>query len=333
MKEKRFVFAVDGGGTKTEGILADLRGVTVERLVRGPSNYQATGAEQALAVWTDVLTGLLERAGAEVSDLAAAGFGLSGWDRPRDEDTIRALVERLALPCPVWMDNDTYLILRAGTPDGVGVGIVSGTGANAAGENAKGEKHRVAGLGPEFGDLGGGSDIGVRGLQAAFRSIDGRGPATSLVERIVKRFRLERLDDIVDYTLADSEASWSTTLITPVVFDAAAEGDTPALEILEWAGRELGNAARAVARPLFQPDEAFPVVLGGSVLQKGSVDRMRDALIDEVREEFPAASAVRLEARPVEGAVRAALSLVGGASRPESARDGPPTADTDRGDS
>ncbi len=333
MKEQRFVLAVDGGGTKTEGVLADLQGTPVARCIRGPSNYQATGADQALSVWTDVLSGLLGEAGAEVSSLAAAGFGLSGWDRPRDEENIRTLVERLALPCPVWMDNDTYLILRAGTPDGVGVGIVSGTGANAAGENAAGAKHRVAGLGPEFGDLGGGSDIGVRGLQAAFRSIDGRGPATTLVDRIVQRFRLERLDDIVDYTLADSEASWSTTLITPVVFDAAAEGDGPALAILDWAGRELGNAARAVARPLFGTGEAFPVVLGGSVLQKGSVDRMRDALIDEVRKEFPAAHAVRLEARPVEGAVRAALSLVGGASRPESARDGPPTEDVARGDS
>ncbi len=310
MKEKRYVLAVDGGGTKTEGVLADLRGATVARRIRGPSNYQATGAEAALAVWTDVLSGLLEEVGAEATSLAAAGFGLSGWDRPRDEDNIRALVERLALPCPVWMDNDTYLILRAGTPDGVGVGIVSGTGANCAGENAAGRKHRVAGLGPEFGDLGGGTDIGVRGLQAAFRSIDGRGPATSLVARIVTRFRLERLDDIVDYTLADSQASWSTTLITPLVFDAAADGDVPALEILDWAGRELGNAARAVARPLFSTDEAFPVVLGGSVLQKGSVDRMRDALLAEVRREFPVAHAVRLEARPVEGAVRAALSLI-----------------------
>ena len=326
MTEKRYVLAIDGGGTKTEGVLADRKGATVQRLIRGPSNYQATGAEAALAVWSEVLSVLLERAGASLDDLAAAGFGLSGWDRPRDEDTIRGLVARLALPCPVWMDNDTYLILRAGTADGVGVGIVSGTGANCAGENAAGRKHRVAGLGPEFGDLGGGTDIGVRGLQAAFRSIDGRGPATTLVERIVTRFRLDRLDDIVDYTLADSQASWSTTLITPLVFDAAGAGDGPALEILEWAGRELGNAARAVARPLFAVDEAFPVVLGGSVLQKGSVDRMREALIAEVRVEFPAAQAVRLEARPVEGAVRAALSLVvGGPSRADSGRDAPPT--------
>lgn len=312
MNDKRYVLAVDGGGTKTEGVLADRAGVVVARKVTGPSNYQAVGAQAALEVWAGLLLALLEKAGADVTDLAAAGFGLSGWDRPRDEQNIRALVERLDLPCPLWLDNDTYLILRAGTPDGVGVGLVSGTGANCAGENAAGLKHRVAGLGPEFGDLGGGSDIGVRGLQAAFRSIDGRGPSTSLVERIVARFKLERLDDIVDYTMADSRASWSTTLITPLVFDAAAEGDGPALGILDWAGRELGNAARAVARPLFAPDEVFPVVMGGSVLQRGSVDRMRDALIEDVRTEFPNAQPVRLQARPVEGAVRAALALVGG---------------------
>ncbi len=310
MNIKRYVLAIDGGGTKTEGLLAGPDGATIARLIRGPSNYQAIGAEAALAVWSDLLSGLLERAGAEAADLVAAGFGLSGWDRPRDEENIRALVARLGLPCPTWVDNDTYLILRAGTPDGIGVGVVSGTGSNCAGENRAGRKHRIAGLGPEFGDLGSGGDIGVRALQVAFRSLDGRGPATSLVERIIERFRLERLDDIVDFTMADSRTSWSPTLLTPVVFDGAADGDEQALGILDWAGGELGNAARAVARPLFRADEEFPVVMGGSVLQKGSVDRMRDALIDEVRKEFPAARPVRLEARPVEGAVRAALALV-----------------------
>jgi len=309
MNSKRYVLGIDGGGTKTEGVLADRTGATLARLVRGPSNYQAVGAEAALSVWTDLASGLLEQIGAEVGDLAAAGLGLSGWDRPRDEENIRALVARLGLPCPVWVDNDTYLILRAGTPDGVGIGVVSGTGANCVGENRVGLKHRMAGLGPEFGDLGSGGDIGVRALRAAFRSLDGRGPATSLVERIVERFGLTRLDDIVDYTLADSEVEWSAALLTPVVFYAASDGDEQALRVLDWAGRELGAAARAVARPLFADSEEFPVVMGGSVLQEGSVDRMREALIEDVRTEYPNARPVRLESRPVEGAVRAALAL------------------------
>ncbi len=309
MTQQRYIIAIDGGGTKTEGILADRNGDPVARLFRGPSNYQAIGAEAALAVWRDLLSGLLKRAAARPDDLAAAGLGLSGWDRPRDEENIRALVARLGLTCPVWVDNDTYLILRAGTPDGVGVGVVSGTGSNCVGENRAGAQHRIAGLGPEFGDLGSGGDIGVKALQVAFRSLDGRGPATSLVDRIMDRFGLARLDDIVDYTFADSETTWSPSRLTPMVFDAAMDGDVQALQILDWAGGELGNAARAVARRLFAPKEAFPVVMGGSVLQMGSVDRMRETLIEDVRTEFPAAVPVRLERRPVEGGVRAALAL------------------------
>lgn len=332
MIKKRYVIAIDGGGTKTEGLLADRDGAPVARLLRGPSNYQSIGAEAALRVWKELVDGLLSAAGASRDDLAAAGLGLSGWDRPRDEGTIRGLVDRLDLGCPVWLNNDTYLILRAGTPDGVGIGVVSGTGANCVGENREGRTMRVAGLAPEFGDLGSGGDIGVRALQAAFRSLDGRGPATSLAGSIIERFGLQRLDDIVDFTLSDSRASWTPNLLTPLVFDAAARGDGVALGILEWAGRELGNSARAVSRPLFRPDEAFPVVLGGSVLQKGRVDAMRTALMDEVRREFPAAVPVRLERRPVEGGIAAALALLaGGPSRAGSGRDAPPASGKETG--
>ncbi len=204
--------------------------------------------------------------------------------------------------------NDADLALRAGALGGVGVAVVSGTGCNAMGMAASGKRFRVGGIGPEFGDLGSASDIGVEALRAAFRSLDDRGPATSLVSIIMSRLKLQRLDDLVDFFLADQdddpgEGEFDAGQLAPLVFEAAGQGDAVSIAILQWAGRELGLSARAVARNLFAGEEAFPLVLGGSVLQKGATDHLMATLVADVHIEFPNSSPVVLDVPPVAGAL------------------------------
>jgi N-acetylglucosamine kinase-like BadF-type ATPase len=192
----------------------------------------------------------------------------------------------------------------------VGIAVVSGTGANAMGMNAAGKRFRIGGFGPDFGDLGGGTDIGIEALRKAFRSLDGRDQPTLLADLIRQRLRLERLDDLLDLLEPGHGRGFSPALLAPIVFEAAAHWDRAALSILEGAGRELGIAARAVARELFSPDERFVLVMGGSVLQKGKVPVMRDRLRAEVAAEFPHAQPRVLDWKPVAGAVLYALDQV-----------------------
>ena len=73
------------------------------------------------------------------------------------------------------------------------------------------------------------------------------------------------------------------------------------------AGEELGLCAALLAGRLFQPEDPFPLVLGGSVLQKGAVDDMQNALVARVRREFPRAEPNTLVEPPIHGAVLLAL--------------------------
>ena len=179
------------------------------------------------------------------------------------------------------------------------------------GMNSKHVRFRVGGLGGEFGDVGSAYDIGIRAMQAAFRSMDGRGPETVLVSLVKERYALDRLDDLVEFFIVHSKrmGELDPGMLAPLVFEAARGGDPVSIQVLQWAGGELALSARAVARELFAQTERFPLVMGGSVLQKGSSPHLRDALVGEVAAEFPNAAPVVLRLPPVHGALRYALDV------------------------
>ncbi len=313
--DPEILIGIDAGGTKTECLALRAEDGALARVLGPGSNYQSTGIVAAENTWRHLSQLCCEKLGAgDRMAVAAAGLGIAGLDRPKDRDALEAAFLRVWPHGPTWeLVNDADLVLRAGAPAGVGVAVISGTGCNAMGQGPSGKRFRVGGIGPEFGDLGSASDIGVEALKAAFRALDGRGPETALVSLLVSRFQLERLDDLVDFFLADNEISseigdeFNTGYLAPLVFDAAGAGDAVAIGILEWAGRELGLSARAVARKLFSTTDAISLVLGGSVLQKGATSHLRDSLLNDVRSEFPGVTSVVLAVPPVSGALLLAL--------------------------
>jgi hypothetical protein len=64
-------------------------------------------------------------------------------------------------------------------------------------------------------------------------------------------------------------------------------------------------------RKLFSPEEPVPLVLAGSVLQKGSHPALVDAIREGVKRDFPRVRLVKLEDPPVLGAVLGALDELG----------------------
>ncbi|MEZ4267861.1 MAG: BadF/BadG/BcrA/BcrD ATPase family protein [Myxococcota bacterium] len=314
----RGVIGLDAGGTKTAGALATLDGRVVARARSGPGNYQSIGAAAARGVYAEVLGTLFARAEEAGITVVACAFGLAGLDRPKDAAVLEPLLAAL-LPAGVGrvVVNDTFLVLRAGSASGCGVAVVSGTGSNCCGVAPDGRQTRIGGLGYEFGDGSGAGDLGVDVVRAAFRGEDGRGAPTLLSGLLKKRFHLERLDDLVDAHLADApRPAPPAGLLAPLVFEAACAEDAVAIELLEVAGRDLGLSARLVAERLFEPTDRFPLVLGGSVLQLGTHDAMRAALLSTVQARFPLAEPVVLETPPLAGAILLALDLAHQPARP-----------------
>jgi N-acetylglucosamine kinase-like BadF-type ATPase len=87
----------------------------------------------------------------------------------------------------------------------------------------------------------------------------------------------------------------------PLIFEVAAQGDAVAIDLIHWAGRELGELAKAIIRQLNFETLEFDVVLLGSMFNGGTmlIDPMRESIMELA----PGARLVRLQTLPVVGAV------------------------------
>jgi N-acetylglucosamine kinase-like BadF-type ATPase len=206
--------------------------------------------------------------------------------------------------------NDAELALAAGTPDGVGVGLICGTGAICFGRNAEGQTARADGWGYLLGDDGSGFSIGRDAMRHILRAHDGRGPATALSEAVLGHWSLPDASALLDYVYLQEASPATIASLAAVVNRAAEAGDGVALEILRDAGSELALTLHAVVRRLGLDanSAATPCALAGSVLTRSSLTA-RFLLEAAERRGLRLAPVTRVE-EPVLGAVRLAQRLL-----------------------
>ncbi|MCC6694227.1 MAG: hypothetical protein IT365_01225 [Candidatus Hydrogenedentes bacterium] len=299
----RRYLGLDVGATKTFCLVGDEEGHILGFGKAGTGNYEIYGVEHALEENRKAVEAALQDAGLQLSDIDAVGLGVAGADVPEDYVMLeREIYTPLFGDIPRDFQNDSMGGLRGGTRAPYGIVIACGTGCVSAGRNRKGEHARVGGLGPEFGDLCSGYDIGREGIQRVWQARDGIVPPTLMTARFMERAGCNTLDELF-YKLYRREITYADMQpMAKIVFDAAFEGDEVACDILERGGRYLGAMVNALARKLNMSQDEFEVVMAGSVF-KGSSPVLADAMRMVVRRECPRAVTVMPVFEPVVGAL------------------------------
>jgi N-acetylglucosamine kinase-like BadF-type ATPase len=299
------VLGIDGGGTKTHAVVADAGGSVLGFATSGPANWEVVGLRGAGESLREATRRALKAAGADTTDLVAAAFGLAGIDWDSDLPRMTAEVEQLEISGPVDVTNDSFIALRAGTSDGVGVVVIAGTGAISAGRSSDGRTFRTLGQGAEFGDTGSASDVSDRALLAVANAYTGRGPRTDLTELLCTLYGCRSAAELLERASRGGERSRSAA---PTVLRAADGGDEVATGIVRWAGKELGESALLSARTLDMTGTEFPIVLAGGLF-RGESRLLLDTLAGRVHAEAPGARLVQLDTAPVAGAALRALDM------------------------
>ncbi len=219
---------------------------------------------------------------------------------------MREWAARVRLADAVEVIEDAALLLAAGTPLGVGVAVVAGTGSMAFARAADRRTARAGGWGPLLGDEGSGYAIALAGLRAAARSADGRAPVTPLTDRLLAAFGLTRPQELIGAVYRGNDRA-ALAALAPLVLDAAEAGDPVAEGIIREAAGELAAAAAAAARSL-DLGAAFPVALAGGLLVAAPCYRER--FLAALADRGLTAAPVALVREPAEGALRLALERV-----------------------
>lgn len=300
------VLAVDGGASKTDAVLVGLDGELLGHR-RGPgTNHQTVGWPTALQRLAELRAGVLSDARVT---LRATHVYLAGLDLPEEIEQARAALAEWDADI---VDNDVFALLRSGTRAPDAAAVICGTGMNAVGIRADGTTARFLAFGEMTGDWGGGQMLGRDAVGLAMRSLDGRGRASALTERIPAAVGVASVTDLVldvYHGRADAEVF---SRVTPVVFAVAAEGDEVAQQLVERQAEEIALMATSVIDRLGMRGQRVPVVLGGGVIAGGS-DLLMAAVEEALRVRSPHAVAVVPAGRPILGAALAALEGAGAA--------------------
>jgi len=267
----KYVIGMDGGGTKTVGVLADGTGKILARATGDSSNLQVIGAEKLSGVLAGLVQELCRLAGLEKGAIDHLCAGLAGAGRPADRETIRGLIESQKLSRHNTVDTDAAAALSGAFAGGPGIIVISGTGSICFGKDGAGEIYRCGGWGFMLGDEGSGYFFGQQGLMAALKDLDGRGPKTRIREALEKRYNLRSIDMIISQIYAGKIDRAEIASNAPIIFDLCQEGDECAKQIIAAAGREIGKLVAATARRMGFSGKRVEVALIGSIFNQRQV--------------------------------------------------------------
>ncbi|MCD6385497.1 hypothetical protein J7M23_06925 [Candidatus Sumerlaeota bacterium] len=262
-----YIIGIDGGGTRTRGVLANLQGEIIGHTQVGSTNYHSVGlesVEQSIKQIIDQLAGDERR-----TQLRYICLGLSGVGRPIDFERIGSVLERLGIKDKTYLTNDAVIALIGGALAESGILIIAGTGSIVYGMDAKGNIARAGGYGQFLADEGSGYRIGLKGLIAIMKAFDGRTPPVSFSEPVLKKLQLESPMELVTWIGGLSNVKEEVGKIAPFVLQAAENGDRAALAIINEEIAELVLAVKAVVSRLNFTESSglIDVVLTGGVLE------------------------------------------------------------------
>jgi N-acetylglucosamine kinase-like BadF-type ATPase len=302
---------LDGGGTKTDCVLLDAKGVVIGEGRGGPANPLRSGYDRAFDSLREAAASTLAAANIRSTDVTHACAGLAGAGR---QSVVRRIAAFLAKEFPaaqIQVATDYEIALEAAVGSGPGVVLIAGTGSVAYGRNASGETARAGGYGPWIGDEGSAFEIGRRAVSAVARTRDTDAPKTALADVIPAALDCPDWDDLMLRIMKSPDEVFPR--LFSVVADAANREDDAAKEILFGSAIGLGNLAMIVVRRLGMKDQAFPLVKCGGVFGHS---KMLDTLLDSVLASGALrAKLSRLTTSPAIGAARMAVRLAQSSSQ------------------
>ncbi len=295
----RYFFGADLGATKTHTLIVDESGSALGFGESGPGNNETVGYDGMYAAMRDALEQALHASGLKKADIAGAGFGVAGYDWTSEYEITAKTIDRLGLNAPYKFVNDTVPGLIAGSEEGWGVVVVSGTGCNCRGWDRDHKREgRVTGHGVTMGEGAGGTELMHRAMQLVGYAWSKRASATKLADALIEYAGAKNLTDLIRGYITNEYQIGAEA--APIVFKEAEAGDQVARELIHWAGCEIGEMVNAVIRQLEFENLVFDVVMTGSMFEGGAM--LIEPMRATIHELAPQAQLVRLTTPPVLGA-------------------------------
>ncbi len=287
----KYYIGIDGGGTKTEFVLADENGNALTALLKEGSNPNDKGIENSYNILLKGIQELLK--GKEIS--LQNIFIFAGISGAAVGNNAKILKTKLSKDYPnVEVESDLMNALEICLCGDDGIAVICGTGISSI-ISVGGKNKIVGGYGYLFEDGGSGYAYGRDAIKAAIRYEDGVGDETLLYEYLT-----ESLGDGIRAGLGKilTKGKFFVASFCPLVFKGYDKGDEICRQIIRT---NLQHTASLV-------EDALSVYLQEKpkIAFMGGVSKAR-ACRDFIKEKFKHYEIYFNEEKPVMGAVRKAI--------------------------
>ncbi|OGU73782.1 MAG: hypothetical protein A2V93_02820, partial [Ignavibacteria bacterium RBG_16_34_14] len=191
----KYLIGIDGGGTKTKCIAANIEGKPFYETTGGPSNFLVFGLDKVSETIFNLIDDCINKLNCGFEDLVSVVLGTAGAGRKEDVERLEEHLLNYAKSKQVLIKDfkvvsDARIALEGAFSGRPGSILISGTGSIMFGKDSKGEIHRVGGFGRFIGDEGSGYSTGKKGLAALSKFYDGRGKLTMLSKLVANHFKI-----------------------------------------------------------------------------------------------------------------------------------------------
>ncbi len=303
------LLAIDGGGTRTRCLAMDRRGVRVGEGQGGPSNHLQAGREVVARSLHEAAMSALQAAGADHVSVIAVSAGLAGVDYDgKGAEEAAGILSEIGFSKAV-VNGDMVIAHQGALAGATGVVALAGTGASFLGIDAQGNRLKVGGWGPAFGDEGSAHWIARQALQAAGRAYDGTGKATTLLTALTAALGIDSFRQSIAKIYGRGLDQQNIAALCPVVCQVGESGDAVARSILAHAGEALARGAATAWRGLGLDARTSLISYHGAVLERCAFVRERFRLVLE--REIPGLRVRAPRFEPVMGAYMLGCAQLG----------------------
>jgi len=269
----KYILGIDGGGTKTLGVVWDIEGNEIRRVEKGFANFNVDtikSKENIENTINDLITNL--------EGQIDVYMGISGNSGLKNPDEYALELKKKFNLNKVLIESDGYLSLYSveNKNDLPVIMVIGGTGSIVYTLKDK-EINRFGGYGHILGDQGSAYHLVIESFKFIIYEYEFKDESSDFSKEIMKMLNIknpEELKGLVYNTSKDKIASYAKHLSI-----LASKNNETAIELLEKEGRLLAKQVINSYNKLFKDEQVIIAIRGGFI---SNAEVVNNAFIEEL---------------------------------------------------
>ena len=292
----RYYLGIDGGGSKTLGVLIDEHGTLLASARGARSAIVGAPSPASLAVLAGIARQLCADAAVEPAAVTGVGLGLNGIDFadefPTQHLALSACLE--VSPARLLLVNDGIVALWGASPAPTLAIVQHGSGITCASRSGYGREQL-------FDHLNAGHIFDMRYALAHLvaRMIDGRAAPTPLKDAALRYYGVAEEADFAEAFFRQSIPDERLRSAITMLYSAWEAGDPAAACLVEAAAEDYACTARALVTRTGDP--RCQVAFAGGIINHAPA-ALLTRLAEKVHTTFPEVTVIRPRLSPAHGA-------------------------------